>query len=107
MLSRALWLLSEREPVMTDIFKSFASAMDRHIEIRRLVAEHQARVEKYKTENAKFLKSEKCQSQLHPGPDRLEWDHERTGPRVSDTQWDHNQARAEGWGSQVEIKQTS
>ncbi len=63
-----------------DIFKSFASAMDRQIERKRLMAEHYARVEKFKTENAEFLKSEKCQSQLHPGkPDYLDWDYEPSG----------------------------
>jgi hypothetical protein len=64
----------------TDIFKNFASAMDRQIERKRLIAEHYARVEKFKTENAEFLKSEKCQSQLHPGkPDYLDWDYQPSG----------------------------
>jgi hypothetical protein len=63
-----------------DAFKGFASAMDKHLEIRRLVAEHHARVEKYKIENAEFLKSEKGQGQLHPGkPNYLDWDYEQSG----------------------------
>jgi hypothetical protein len=70
-----------------DIFKSIASA-----------AEHQARVEKYKIENAKFLKSEKCQRQLHPPLPE---------PKIPDEQWDHDQARAEGWGNMVDRDQLS
>lgn len=59
-----------------DIFKSFASAMERHIEIRRLVAEHQARVEKYKIETAEALVTQKWPPRR---PDPLDWDYEPSG----------------------------
>jgi hypothetical protein len=63
-----------------DIFKSFISAMDRHIEIRRLVAEHHARVEKYKIENAEALaKVQRHPLEWHPLPDYLDWDYEPSG----------------------------
>ena len=55
-----------------DIFKSFATAMDRQI-----LSKHDALVEKYKTENAEFLKSEKCQQQFQAPP---------TPPGISDAQ---------------------
>jgi hypothetical protein len=56
-------------------FFNFASAMDRHIEIRRLVAEHHARVEKYKIENAEALA--KCQPRSVSS--YLDWDYEPSG----------------------------
>lgn len=43
--------------------------MDRQIERKRLMAEHYARVEKYKIEIAEYLASEKCQRQSHPKSD--------------------------------------
>ena len=46
-----------------DIFKSFATAMDRQI-----LSKHDVLIEKYKIENAEFLKSEKCQQQFQAAP---------------------------------------
>lgn len=60
-----------------DIFKNFASAMDRQIEIRRLVAEHHQRVEKYKTEYAEA----RAKGYLPRRPDPLDWDYEPSGYR--------------------------
>jgi hypothetical protein len=64
-----------------DIFKNFASAMDRHIEIRRLVAEHHQRVEKYKTENAEALAKGLRPHCIRPYPktDDIDWDYEPSG----------------------------
>ncbi len=88
------------------IFKSYIAAQDRDIERRRehtekLHTEYLRRVEQYRKDNAEFFASDKCQAQLHPSPERLEWDSDRPAPQISDTEWDSNQADAEGWGNQV------